>query len=130
MILIYCVVIRHRQVNKASFSCKYSVYLHCIRPEATSLKLQPLLLRQQLTSRCIIDANSQFVSLRDDNLSVLGSCQVKPPQPWCIMYPKDLSDVASVGAMCFSKVGPGGDQVQIEGSESSSWELSEVGKLN
>lgn len=66
----------------------------------------------------------------DTQLEVNGICEVKPPQSWCVMYPDLLYEVASIGTTCTAKVSQQGDQIIVNQTESSSWELSEVGKLN
>ncbi|KAI3361326.1 hypothetical protein L3Q82_013504 [Scortum barcoo] len=58
----------------------------------------------------------------------VGSCEVKPPQSWCIMYPENLDDVASIGTTCTVTVSRQGDEETINVDESSSWDLSDVVK--
>ncbi|TDH11389.1 hypothetical protein EPR50_G00060510 [Perca flavescens] len=68
------------------------------------------------------------VICRDEELEVNGSCEVKPPQSWCIMYPKKLDenlyDVAAIETICTAKV----SQVLMNTSVSSSWSLCDVVK--
>uniref|UniRef100_UPI0037E84271 interleukin 21 receptor, tandem duplicate 1 n=1 Tax=Semicossyphus pulcher TaxID=241346 RepID=UPI0037E84271 len=57
-----------------------------------------------------------------------GSCKVNPPQSWCVMYPEDLEEITSIGTMCTATVTQQGGPVIMNGTESSSWELSHVVK--
>ncbi|KAG7216516.1 hypothetical protein INR49_002002 [Caranx melampygus] len=57
---------------------------------------------------------------------VEGSCQVRPPQSWCVMHPVDLYDVASIGTRCRATVRQ--EDGRVIWSESSSWALSDVVK--
>ncbi|XP_068426722.1 interleukin 21 receptor, tandem duplicate 1 [Clinocottus analis] len=61
-----------------------------------------------------------------EDLVVNGSCEVKPPQSWCVMYPEMLDEVASVGTMCTATASQQDDQVNT--SVSPEWELSKVVK--
>ncbi|XP_020500180.2 interleukin-21 receptor [Labrus bergylta] len=61
-------------------------------------------------------------------LYVNSSCEVKPPQSWCIMYPEDLEDVTSIGTMCTATVTQQDSRGVVKGMESSVWELSHVVK--
>lgn len=71
-----------------------------------------------------------FNCCSDGEFEAVDACEVKPPQSWCMMYPAVLSDVASIGTTCTGKATQQGDQVIENVSESTSWELSDVGKLN
>ncbi|XP_026173396.1 interleukin 21 receptor, tandem duplicate 1 isoform X2 [Mastacembelus armatus] len=62
----------------------------------------------------------------DDSDEVNGTCEVKPPQTWCIMNMPSLYDVASIGTICNTSVSQQGNEEET--SESSSWELSDVVK--
>ncbi|XP_044064517.1 interleukin 21 receptor, tandem duplicate 1 isoform X2 [Siniperca chuatsi] len=64
----------------------------------------------------------------DGELHVNGSCEVKPPQSWCIMYPEMLDDIAAIGTMCTARVSQQGDQVIMNPTESPNWALSDVVK--
>ncbi len=77
----------------------------------------------------ITNYNTLFVCCSDGDFDVIGSCEVKPPQSWCVMYPEMLDEVTSVGTVCTATVRRYGDQVIMNASESSSWELCDVGKL-
>lgn len=78
----------------------------------------------------ITDYNKLFVCCSDGDLTVNGTCEVKPPQSWCMMYPELLYEVAGVGTMCTARVSQEGDRVIMSANESSIWALSDVGKLN
>uniref|UniRef100_A0A8C4EKS1 Fibronectin type-III domain-containing protein n=1 Tax=Dicentrarchus labrax TaxID=13489 RepID=A0A8C4EKS1_DICLA len=67
------------------------------------------------------------VTCRDEDLVVTGSCEVKPPQSWCVMYPEDLYMIAGFGTRCTSSASQG-DQVIMNTNESSSWALTDVVK--
>ncbi|KAA8591828.1 interleukin 21 receptor, tandem duplicate 1 [Etheostoma spectabile] len=64
------------------------------------------------------------VMCRDEEREVSGSCEVKPPQSWCIMYPEDLYEVANLETICTATV----SQELMNTSESSSWSLCNVVK--
>ncbi|XP_070691699.1 interleukin-21 receptor-like [Pempheris klunzingeri] len=68
------------------------------------------------------------VKCRDGELEVTGSCEVKPPESWCVMYPEMLYEIASIGTTCTGTVARQGDQEIMHASESSSWDLSDVVK--
>ncbi|XP_042346783.1 interleukin 21 receptor, tandem duplicate 1 [Plectropomus leopardus] len=68
------------------------------------------------------------VVCRDGEYDVNGSCEVKSPQSWCVMYPEELYIVASIGTMCTATVSHKGHQVLINDNESSTWALSKVVK--
>ncbi|XP_029360560.1 interleukin 21 receptor, tandem duplicate 1 [Echeneis naucrates] len=57
---------------------------------------------------------------------VEGSCEIKPPQSWCIIHQEDLDDVASIGTTCSAKAIQQDNKLII--SQPSSWQLSEVVK--
>lgn len=62
---------------------------------------------------------------------VNGSCEVKSPMSWCLMNLTDILDeVASVETQCTARVSQHGSQEILQASESSTWALSDVGKLN
>ncbi|XP_035528434.1 interleukin 21 receptor, tandem duplicate 1 [Morone saxatilis] len=67
------------------------------------------------------------VTCSDGEVVVNGSCEVKPPQSWCVMYPEDFYEVASIGTTCTSSASQA-DQVIMNANESSSWDLSDVVK--
>ncbi|KAM3615131.1 uncharacterized protein V6R79_023876 [Siganus canaliculatus] len=69
------------------------------------------------------------VMCSDGDLEVEGTCEVKPRQSWCVMYPEMLYDIAAIGTRCTATVSQQSDQVIMEDSESSSFELSNVVKL-
>lgn len=46
------------------------------------------------------------------------------------MYPDMFDDIASVGTVCNATASQQGDREIMSPSESSSWALSDVGKLN
>lgn len=82
-------------------------------------------------SQGITDYNTLFICCRgEDHFEVNGSCEVKPPQSWCVMFPERFDDVVSIGTACNSTVIQHDDSVIMNATESSSWALSNVGKLN
>lgn len=66
----------------------------------------------------------------DGELEVNGTCEVKPPRSWCVMSPDDLELVASIGTQCNATAIPGGDGATVASAESSTWQLSEVGRFS
>ncbi|XP_070768676.1 interleukin 21 receptor, tandem duplicate 1 [Enoplosus armatus] len=77
------------------------------------------------TYSAIIEVQCRY---NEQELEVRGSCEVKPPLSWCIMYPEMLDEVATIGTMCTATVTQQGDQVIMNASESSPWALSDVVK--
>lgn len=65
-----------------------------------------------------------FGFFRGEDADVDGSCVIRPPQSWC-QIDKPFVDVASVGTVCSTTVSEEGSSFI---NESSSWNLSEVGK--
>ncbi|KAK5620361.1 hypothetical protein CRENBAI_025149 [Crenichthys baileyi] len=55
------------------------------------------------------------------------SCEIKPPQSWCIIL-EDLTYVASSDTTCTAAASQPGSEEFVDPSESSSWELSSVVK--
>ncbi|XP_054477736.1 interleukin 21 receptor, tandem duplicate 1 [Anoplopoma fimbria] len=69
------------------------------------------------------------VICRDElQTEVYGSCEVKPPQSWCIMKPESFDEVLSTGTFCNATASKQGDQVNASGL--STWGLSQVVKLS
>ncbi|XP_029307631.1 interleukin 21 receptor, tandem duplicate 1 [Cottoperca gobio] len=67
------------------------------------------------------------VMCSDEGLDVHGSCEVKPPQSWCVMYPKQLDEVAAVETMCNTTASQElDDRVLMYASDP--WALSDVVK--
>lgn len=64
----------------------------------------------------------------DEELEITGSCEVKPPQSWCVMTPHGLFSAATVGTMCTATASQQGDQILINADESPSWALCDVVK--
>lgn len=60
---------------------------------------------------------------------VNGSCEIKPSQSWCEMHIEDLDYVAIVGNKCTSTVSQQDNQLTMNMSESSTWIMSDMGKL-
>ncbi|KAF7657806.1 hypothetical protein LDENG_00022040 [Lucifuga dentata] len=65
---------------------------------------------------------------RTEEQEVNGSCEVKPPQSWCVMHPQCFDCVTSVETNCTTSVHHRDGQVGMMKSESSSWILSEMVK--
>ncbi|XP_073342251.1 interleukin 21 receptor, tandem duplicate 1 [Pagrus major] len=65
----------------------------------------------------------------EDGAEVNDSCEVTPPQSWCVMSPDMFIDVASIGTNCNSTVIQHDDSVIMNAVESSSWALSDMVKL-
>nr|XP_046256303.1 interleukin 21 receptor, tandem duplicate 1 isoform X2 [Scatophagus argus] len=68
------------------------------------------------------------VECSDGELEVNGTCEVSPPQTWCVMYPEMLDTVASIGTICNATVSRQGDKEIMITSELSTWALSDVVK--
>ncbi|XP_074540560.1 interleukin 21 receptor, tandem duplicate 1 [Halichoeres trimaculatus] len=62
----------------------------------------------------------------DFELEAHSSCEITPPQSWCVMYPENLEDVAYVGTMCNTTFTQHGGGVSVKGVESSVWDLGHV----
>lgn len=60
---------------------------------------------------------------------VNGSCEVEPPQSWCTVE-SELETVASVDTLCTAGVKQRDDGDTMQVTDSSSWALSDVGKIN
>ncbi|XP_051921145.1 interleukin 21 receptor, tandem duplicate 1 [Hippocampus zosterae] len=87
-------------------STDYNVLLNC---SCASIPARPLRLD---------------VNCSDGELHVADSCQVSPPQSWCVMYPPELFSIAAIGTECTATIGrPGAPE-----SELSSWALYDVVK--
>lgn len=63
----------------------------------------------------------------DQDLEVHDSCEVKPSESWCVMFPGMFEEVTSVSTLCTAQV-LDKDGARLSGSESSSWALCDVGK--
>uniref|UniRef100_A0A3Q2Y4I3 Fibronectin type-III domain-containing protein n=1 Tax=Hippocampus comes TaxID=109280 RepID=A0A3Q2Y4I3_HIPCM len=64
------------------------------------------------------------VNCSDGELHVSDSCQVSPPQSWCVMYPPELYSIAAIGTECTATVGrPGAPEREL-----SSWALYDMVK--
>ncbi|XP_075962934.1 interleukin 21 receptor, tandem duplicate 1 [Anarhichas minor] len=61
-----------------------------------------------------------------EELAVNESCEVKPPQSWCVMYPEMLEEVAFLETMCTATASRQGDQGNA--SVSPEWALGDVVK--
>ncbi len=82
-------------------------------------------------SRGIVDYNKLFICCRDDvDTEVNGSCEVKPPQSWCVMKPEKFPFVLFYGTWCTATTNQQGDPTTMSDSDSSMWLLNEVGKLS
>ncbi|XP_022602126.1 interleukin-21 receptor-like [Seriola dumerili] len=110
------------------------------------LMLWGLTLLIHATSSCIVTCSTDYETLLNcscsgsmpthpvtlqvtcsgDDEEVEGSCEVEPPQSWCIIAPKNFDDVTSVGTICSAKVSRQ-DNGEIM-SESPSWGLCDVVK--
>ncbi|XP_056142737.1 interleukin 21 receptor, tandem duplicate 1 [Lampris incognitus] len=87
----------------------YATSLNCSCPG--SLPLFPVLLEAKL---------------RDFEEETYGSCEIKPPQSWCLMYPDRFNEFASIGTNCTARVKHWGGQVRTNVNESYSWALSDM----
>ncbi|XP_059195664.1 interleukin 21 receptor, tandem duplicate 1 [Centropristis striata] len=83
-----------------------------------------------LNCSCSVPTSSVVISVvcRLEENEVHNSCEVKPSQSWCVMFPEEFFMVTSVDARCNATVRQQSDQILEEASESSSWELSHVVK--
>lgn len=86
-----------------------------------------LVVKQYQSTHCCVFFFFNCCSGEDDG-DAAGDCEVKPPQSWCMIYPKNLEYIASVGTTCTANATQQVDRINV--SESSNWELSDVGKLN
>lgn len=79
---------------------------------------------------CSVPTHSVFLHAKcsGEDIEVNGTCELEPPQSWCVMYPEMFHDVTSVGTTCTTAVSQHGDQVIMSYNESSSWELCDVVK--
>ncbi|XP_034384654.1 interleukin 21 receptor, tandem duplicate 1 isoform X2 [Cyclopterus lumpus] len=66
------------------------------------------------------------VTCSGEDLVVTGSCEVKAPQSWCVMYPEKLDEVASIGTTCNATAGQQGGRV--DDAAPPDWALSDVVK--
>ncbi|XP_041649862.1 interleukin 21 receptor, tandem duplicate 1 [Cheilinus undulatus] len=57
-----------------------------------------------------------------------SSCEVRPPQSWCAMYPEDFDEVTYVGTTCNTTATLQDGGISMNSTESSIWELSHVVK--
>lgn len=69
------------------------------------------------------------VKCRSEGDEVNGSCEVKAPQSWCVMYPEMFLDVASIGTVCTTTVSQRSGSEILSTTESPPWHLSNVVKL-
>ncbi|XP_034030129.1 interleukin 21 receptor, tandem duplicate 1 [Thalassophryne amazonica] len=63
-----------------------------------------------------------------DEEELHDSCEVKPPQSWCTMYPETLYVIAAIGTNCTARVSHQAGQVIRNVFESSPWAVSDVVK--
>ncbi|KAL6109657.1 il21r [Pungitius sinensis] len=84
--------------------------------------------KTSLNCSCSDSTFSGFIvaSCSLDEVTVNGSCEVKPPQPWCVMYPETLDDVLDVFTTCTATAGPRRDQRAT--GPSGAWSLCNVVK--
>ncbi|CAK6958955.1 interleukin 21 receptor%2C tandem duplicate 1 [Scomber scombrus] len=68
------------------------------------------------------------VNCSDGDNTVIDSCQVKPPQSWCMMYPENFYEVAVVETICTATVSQQDNPVIVNASESTNWFLCDVVK--
>ncbi|XP_029695018.1 interleukin 21 receptor, tandem duplicate 1 isoform X2 [Takifugu rubripes] len=95
---------------KVTCSTDYNVSLNCSCSDA--VQAQPVFLH---------------VSCRDQGDEVNDSCEVKPSESWCVMFPFGFELFTSTSTMCTAQV-LDEDGARISGSESSSWALCDVVK--
>ncbi|XP_061918329.1 interleukin 21 receptor, tandem duplicate 1 isoform X2 [Entelurus aequoreus] len=77
----------------------------------------------------LLNCSCASVPSQELRLQVNCSCQVRPPQSWCVMYTEALYDVAAVGTECTASVKRrGGPADDVTACQSSSWALSDVVK--
>ncbi|XP_078108381.1 interleukin 21 receptor, tandem duplicate 1 [Sander vitreus] len=109
MLLWYLTLSVHRVTSLCNVTCStdYETLLNC-----------------SCSGSLLTYSYSVEVICRDEELEVNGSCEVKPPQSWCIMYPEKLDEVAGVETICTATV----SQVLMNTSETSSWSLCDVVK--
>ncbi|XP_061802395.1 interleukin 21 receptor, tandem duplicate 1 [Nerophis lumbriciformis] len=69
------------------------------------------------------------VNCSDGEHPLVVSCQVRPPQSWCVVYTEALYDIAAIGTECTASVKRrGGPADDVTACQSSSWALSDVVK--
>ncbi|XP_061770959.1 interleukin 21 receptor, tandem duplicate 1 [Nerophis ophidion] len=69
------------------------------------------------------------VNCSDGELHLVDSCQVRPPQSWCVMYTEELYDIAAIGTTCTTSVKrSGGAADDVTACQSSRWALSDAVK--
>ncbi|XP_071763261.2 uncharacterized protein LOC139917928 [Centroberyx gerrardi] len=65
---------------------------------------------------------------RDFEMEVNGSCEINPPQSWCLIYPEEFYLIASIGTTTCTASVQQDNQVKVNVNESSSWVLSDMVK--
>lgn len=64
---------------------------------------------------------------RDGDIEVNSSCEVEPPESWCVMTPLMFDEVLSVSTECVARASDAGGAA-VDGGQSSHWDLCNVGK--